>query len=498
MSPRRPRKASQLATALIEHSSDAIALVDEAGTVLYANPATAGMLGLSIADIMSSNVFRWVHDDDMPAFKANFAKSAGRPGAPVRNKFRLRHTDGSWRHIESVGVNRLDDPGIRGIIINYRDVTDSKRAETALREGEARYRQLTEQATDIIYNCDLEGRFTFVNPTATRLMKYTEQELLGRHFLSLIRADYRTRAAEFYERQRKEYIRSTYFELPAVAKDGSEVWVGQSVQIVEEHGKPVGVQAIARDITARLALEDQLRQAQKMEAIGRLAGGVAHDFNNVLTAILGSADLLSLMLEQDDPKWAEADAIRRAAERGAGLTKRLLSFSRPQRAAATVVDLVSVVSSMEPMLRRLVLDKITISVTASRLPILVRADESALGQVVLNLVVNARDAMPNGGTATIDMGILELGDPIAPRLGVIPGMYAGISVRDTGDGIPADIQRHLFEPFFTTKSADQGTGLGLSIVYGIIKTLGGAIEVQSEVGHGATFTIYMPLVEDPQ
>ncbi len=496
MSPRRPRKASQLATALIEHSSDAIALVDETGMVLYANPATAGMLGLSITEIVSSNVFRWVHDDDMLQFKANFAKSATRPGVPVKNNFRLRHKDGTWRHLESVGVNRLDDPGIRGIIINYHDVTDGKRAEEALLEGEARYRQLTEQATDIIYTCDLEGRFTFVNPTATRLMKYTEQELLGRHFLTLIRNDYQPRAEEFYNRQRKEHIRSTYFELPAVAKDGSEVWVGQSVQIVVEHGRPVGVQAIARDITARLALEDQLRQAQKMEAIGRLAGGVAHDFNNVLTAILGSADLLSLMLEPDDPKWAEADAIKRAAGRGAGLTKRLLSLSRPHRAAATVVDLVSAVSNMEPMLRRLMLDKIAISVTSTSLPILVRADDSALSQIVLNLVVNARDAMPNGGTATIDLGIVDLQDPIAPRLGILPGQYAGMSVRDTGEGIPADIQRHLFEPFFTTKPAEQGTGLGLSIVYGIVKGLGGAIEVQSEVGQGATFTIYMPLVAD--
>ena len=191
-------------------------------------------------------------------------------------------------------MNRLDDPSIRGIIVNYRDVTESRRAAEALREGEARYRQLTEHATDIIYNCNLDGRFTFVNPTATRLMKYTEQELLGRHFVALIRKDYRNRALEFYTRQRSQSIRSTYFEFPAVAKDGTELWLGQSVQIVEEHGTPVGVQAIARDITARLALEHQLRQAQKMDAIGRLAGGVAHDFNNVLTAILGSADLLSL------------------------------------------------------------------------------------------------------------------------------------------------------------------------------------------------------------
>src|SRR5688500_14225904 len=154
MSPRQPKKASQLATALIEHSSDAIALVDEAGTVLYANPATGRMLGVPTDEIISANVFRWVHDDDMPTFRANFSKRLVKPGVPLKNEFRLRHKDGTWRRIESTGVNRLDDPGIRGIIINYRDVTDSKRAEEALREGEARYRQLTEQATDIIYRSE--------------------------------------------------------------------------------------------------------------------------------------------------------------------------------------------------------------------------------------------------------------------------------------------------------------------------------------------------------
>jgi PAS domain S-box-containing protein len=496
MSPRRPRKASQLATALIEHSSDAIALVDEAGTVLYANPATARMVGRPISEIVSSNVFQWVHEDDLPAFKTSFAKHLQKRGVPIPSNFRLRHQDGTWRHIESVGVNRLQDPSIRGIIINYRDVTEAMRAEEALREGEARYRRLTEQATDVIYNCDLQGRFTYVNPTAARLMKYTEQELLGRHFLTLIREDYRQRAADFYERQRRENIRATYFEFPAIAKDGSELWFGQSVQLIEEQGRPVGVQAIARDITGRLALEEQLRQAQKMEAIGRLAGGVAHDFNNVLTAILGSADLLSMMLEPDDPRWAEADSIKRAADRGAGLTKRLLSFSRPQRAPAAVIDMVSVVTNMEAMLRRLVLDKIAISISASRSPIPVRADEGELSQIVLNLFINARDAMPDGGSATIDMGVLNLSDPLAARLGVMQGKYAGISVRDTGHGIPLDVQRHLFEPFFTTKPSDQGTGLGLSIVYGIVKGLRGAIEVHSEVGQGATFTIYLPLVTD--
>ena len=201
-----------------------------------------------------------------------------------------------------------------------------------------------------------------------------------------------------------------------------------------------------------------------------------------------------MMLEPDDPRWAEADAIKRAAERGAALTKRLLAFSRPQRAAATVVDLVAVVGSMEPMLRRLVLDKIAIDVTASRLPILVRADETALEPDRAEPRRSTRatpcpTAAPRPSTWASSICRI----PSRPRLGVIPGRYAGLSVRDTGQGIPPEIQRHLFEPFFTTKSADQGTGLGLSIVYGIVKGLGGAIEVQSEVGQGATFTIYLPL-----
>ena len=496
MSPRRSRKASQLATALIEYSSDAIALVDESGTILYANPAAARMLGRPIAEVITDNVFRWVHDEDLLMFRSMFGKRLDKPGVPVTIAFRLRHQDGTWRHIESVMVNRLDDPGIRGIIINYRDVTDNKRAEEALREGEARYRQLTEQTTDIIYNCDLQGRFTFVNPTGLRLMKYTEQELLGRHFLSLIRKDYRDRAAALYAQQRGQYIRSTYFEFPAIAKDGTELWLGQSVQIVEEHAEPIGVQAIARDITYRLALEDQLRQAQKMDAIGRLAGGVAHDFNNVLTAILGSAELLSTMLEPDDPKWTEADAIKRAAERGAGLTRRLLAFSRPQSTAPTVGDLADIVRNMEPMLRRLVLDKIAIHVSAEAGPILVRADETALNQIVLNLVVNARDAMPDGGTATIDMRVVTLDDERAATLGLLRGPYARLSVSDTGHGVPADIQSQLFEPFFSTKRPDQGTGLGLSIVYGIAKGLGGAVEVESEEGCGAAFIVYLPMVSD--
>ena len=281
--------------------------------------------------------------------------------------------------------------------MNYRDVTDRRLADEARsRPIEVRFRRLIEQASDIIYNCDSTGHFTFFNPTGDSPAEdYSKESCSGRHFLTLIRPDYQERAQQFYERQRKECIPSTYFEFPAVAKDGTEVWLGQNVQILFEGGQPIGVQAIARDITARLALEDQLRQAQKMEAIGRLAGGVAHDFNNVLTAILGSADLLSLQLDPKDPRWEEADAIRRAADRGAALTRRLLAFSRPPRNRGGR-GLAAVARNMEPMLRRLVLDKIVISFTAGASAICVRADEGQLSQVLMNLVINARDAMPRG------------------------------------------------------------------------------------------------------
>jgi two-component system cell cycle sensor histidine kinase/response regulator CckA len=493
LSPRRPKKASQLATALIERSSDAIALVDEAGTVLYANPAATEMLGMSISEVVGSNVFRWVHEEDMPPFSANFSRGLAQPGVPVRNAFRLRQKDGAWRLIESVGVNRLDDPGIRGIIVNYRDVTERHLAAEALQRSELRFRRLIEHASDIIYNCDLHGHFTFVNETAVRLMKYSEEELLGLDFLTLIRRDFQERAAQLYDHQRKDAIPSTYFECPVIAKDGTELWIGQNVQIQYDGGQAIGLQAIARDITARLTLEDQLRQAQKMEAIGRLAGGVAHDFNNVLTTILGSADLLSVQLDRNDPRWKEAEAIKRAADRGASLTRRLLAFSRPQHAAAASVDLVGVARNIEPMLQRLVLGQIVIEVKGEG-PINVYADESQLGQIVMNLVVNARDAMPQGGTATVEVSEGDLAQPAAAARGIHAGRYAKLMVSDTGEGIDPKSQKHLFEPFFTTKPADQGSGLGLSIVYGIVQSLRGSIEVWSEPGRGARFTIYLPAI----
>ncbi|MBZ5557877.1 MAG: PAS domain S-box protein [Acidobacteriia bacterium] len=497
---------------------------------------------------------------------------------------------------------------------------DQRTAEEALRASEARLRHIVEHAQDLIYYCDVDGRFTYVNPAASRVMQYAERELLGRHFLTLVRPDYRAAAAALYTRQIQERVPNTYFEFPAVTKSGEVVWVGQHVQLVYAGDRIDAVHAIARDITrqkdaeeklkksearyrsliqgaaygifrtsddgtildanpalarmlgydsvdelmtrkiidvyespseraaiferhrgqtpenlsidvkwrrkdattitvhltarivqdlegarsfegiaeditARRALEEQLRQAQKMEAVGRLARGIAHDFNNVLAAILGCSDLLALHLPQDDPARTDADEIRRAAERGAALTRQLMTFSRSQALEPQRLDLAAVVPQLTSLLRTLAGAnvKVHVHVPGSAVPVMIEPGQ--FEQVMLNLVVNARDAMPDGGSISIDVSTITLDDEAALRVsGVRPGAYARIAVRDTGAGIDADAQAHIFEPFFTTKDPSKGTGLGLSIVYGIAREAHGAVTFSTAPNAGTTFEVWLPLV----
>jgi signal transduction histidine kinase len=254
-----------------------------------------------------------------------------------------------------------------------------------------------------------------------------------------------------------------------------------------------------RDITERRALEEQLRQSQKLEAIGRLAGGVAHDFNNILMSIMGAADLLLMQLAPDDLARDEATEIKTSVDRGAGLTRQLLAFSRRQATRTRLFALGDVVRGMDTMLRRLIGPEVEFEIVSSPQPLMIVADSGQVEQVVLNLVVNARDAMPEGGRVMVRVEEVEL-DEVGAAAFVEgkPGMYARLSVADTGTGIDEATRAKLFEPFFTTKEQGKGTGLGLSIVYGIVKQSGGYITVASEPGRGATFLIYFPIAAAPQ
>ena len=279
-------------------------------------------------------------------------------------------------------------------------------------------------------------------------------------------------------------------------KDGTPIIVRLTARLVDFEDGLSCFEGVAEDITEKRALEEQLRQALKMEAVGRLARGVAHDFNNVLAAIIGCSDLLAMRLDPSDPAYDEAQEIRKAAERGASLTRQLMTFSRNQMQEAKLVDLIVAVPQMDGMLQRLAGGDVPVRILISDgAPIHVRIEPGQLEQVLLNLVVNARDAMPDGGTIDVLVERTTLDERSVLRYpGISDGRFARIAVTDTGDGIPLDMQPHVFEPFFTTKNPAKGTGLGLSIVYGIAKEAGGTVSFSTAEKQGTTFEVLLPLL----
>jgi len=377
------------------------------------------------------------------------------------------------------------------------DVTDHREAEQALAESEERYRELFENANDSLFTADASGKITSVNRAAERASGYSRWELVGKHFTELLPPE----ALEAAERElaAKMHGRSeaSVYESTILAKDGRRIAVEVSSRPIIDGDRVVGVQGSARDISERKRLEQQLRQAQKMEAVGRLAGGIAHDFNNLLTAIGGYAELVLSKLGPGDPLRHDAEEIRKAGERAASLTAQLLAFSRRQVLQPKVVDASAVLGETQSMLGRLIGEDVELVTRPARDLWHVRADPGQLQQVLVNLAVNARDAMPEGGRLTIETQNAKVGSRQASRLLPMPaGKYVQLSVADTGVGMDAETRSHVFEPFFTTKDQGGGTGLGLATVYGIVKQSGGFVFVTSEPGQGARFDVYLPRVEE--
>lgn len=371
-----------------------------------------------------------------------------------------------------------------------------KRNEQALRRSEARYRSLVQSSVYGIYRSSLEGRFLDVNPALISMLGYecAEDVLLLDPEKDVFAnpAEHSQLVQEFRRNGRLDGI-----EVKWKRKDGNTITVRISGRAVSSADEPADVlEAIAEDITDRRALEDQFRQAQKMEAVGRLAGGVAHDFNNLLMVISGYAEVILSKLMPEDALYEKGKAIQVAADRATALTRQLLAFSRKQLLELKVVDVNAIVQDMERLLRPLIGETIEFSTVLSRDPVHTRADAGQLEQVLMNLVVNAKDAMPAGGKLTIATQMIALDS--TPRRGeqfIRPGRYVLLSVRDTGTGMDRETQSRIFEPFFTTKEKGKGTGLGLSTVYGIVKQSGGYVVVQSELGKGTSFQIYLPQVE---
>ena len=374
---------------------------------------------------------------------------------------------------------------------------EQKRSEEALRRSEGRYRSLIQSAVYGIYRSSLEGRFLDVNPALITMLGYdSAQELLAldpKKDVFFESGEYARLMREFSHGMRLDSV-----EVCWKRKDGKAITVRLSGRIVtnQENNDEV-LEIIAEDVTERHVLEEQFRQAQKMEAVGRLAGGVAHDFNNLLMVISGYTEVLLEQTACHAPLYPKIEAIQQAADRASSLTRQLLAFSRKQMLELKVVDVNRIVAEMDRLLRPLIGEDIELSTRLAADLARTRADSGQIEQVIMNLVVNSKDAMPRGGKITIQTANVNLDDDLRRQFSYIrPGPYVMLSVTDTGLGMDRETQSRIFEPFFTTKEKGKGTGLGLSTVYGIIKQSGGYVFAESEVGRGTTFKIYLPRVDD--
>lgn len=367
--------------------------------------------------------------------------------------------------------------------------------ETTLRKQEKQYRLIAEHTRDLIQLLDAEGQFTFASPSFQKTLGYAPVSLIGRKVFDLLPPEDQATARKAFQDAIDQRSAQTV-QYRCLHKDGAALLFESVVSwAFNEKGVPNHAVVVSRHIDDRKRLEDQIRQVQKMEAVGRLAGGVAHDFNNLLTAITGYSELLIRSMDTQDPRRADVEEIKETAARAATLTQQLLIFSRRQITRPTVLDLNQVVSALEKMLHRLIGEDIELRTRLAAPAPHVLADVSQIEQIILNLTLNSRDAMPHGGKLTIQVAARNMEPAEAREHHLTPGRYAVLSVTDTGVGMNEETLGHLFEPFFTTKERHRGSGLGLSTVYGIVQQAGGQVRVESEVGRGTTFWIYLPEVQ---
>ncbi len=375
-------------------------------------------------------------------------------------------------------------------------VADRLRAAEAVRESERKYRLLVENQTDMIVKVDVEGRFLFVSPSYCRTFGKSESELLGRQFMPLVHEDDREATARAMEALHRP-PHAAYVEQRALTVRGWRWLAWSDAAVLDRDGRIVEIVGVGRDVTDRREVEERLRQSEKLEAIGRLAGGVAHDFNNQLTVITSGAEYLCALRGGDRERAEAAEAIRVAAVRSAGLTRQLLAFARKQPPSTQTVDVHQIITEIVSLLSRSIDKRITVRTRLASSAALAWCDRDRVHAALLNLALNARDAMPDGGTLSFETRTVDVDLERASALEVAPGRYVETSVRDTGVGLTAEARARLYEPFFTTKPIGQGTGLGLAEVYGTARAHHGAITVDSAERRGTVFSLLLPAEAAP-
>ena len=477
------------------------------GAYLQVNPAICAMLGYTESELLRKQFPQTVHEDDLENFQQQFKEVLAGRRHDIELEMRYLRKDGTtmWGHTTSVWQFDAENRPTYCIHL-IQDINQRKYAMHALQESRRKYEGLINTLEGIVWEADAETfEFSFVSPQAEQILGYPVDKWLSqpRFWRNHVHPDDLQRAVGASNEARKHKC-GYELEYRIVAADGRTVWLRDTVGVVQQDGEVTKLRGVMIDITKRreaeLALqtsEAQLRQSQKMEAIGRLAGGIAHDFNNILTAITGYAELMQQKMDETHEMFRETNEIGKATRRAAELTRQLLAFSRQQVLQSRVLDLNEVIIDMVQMVHRLIGEDIELVTEHADGLGSVKADPGQIQQVILNLAVNARDAMPGGGKLTIFTENVTIKNKQSDgrQAEIEPGDYVMITLGDTGTGMTEEVLVQLFEPFFTTKEKGKGTGLGLSTVYGIVRQSGGHITVESTLGEGTTFFIYLPRVE---
>jgi PAS domain S-box-containing protein len=482
-------------TIAMDNSVDGIALINEKGVHIYANSAFARMFGFDSPKRVIGQPWRIVYAfQDLHKLEPEVREALAKSGK-WSSQLTLLRPNGTFLSAEMT-ISLMPEGGT---LCSCRDLSQHEEAERARAQAEAKYRTLVEQVNAITYIAEIgmNGQWHYVSPQIESILGYKPEEWLaiGHNWGELIHPD----DLSIVEAAEAASAKGDPFqaEFRMKRKDGKEVWLNDTGVVVQGNNSQPLMEGIILDITERKILETQLQQSRKMEAVGRLAGGIAHDFNNLLTIITGYTDLALSRPSVPLDLRNDIERIESASARAAALVRQLLAFSRKQVLQPKTLDLNAIVTNMEKLLRRLIDDHVEMVTCVQDNVGKVKADPAQIEQVVMNLVVNARDAMPEGGQLLIETSNVDLDSGYAADHHPFkPGRYVMLAVSDTGIGMDAATVAHIFEPFYTTKESGRGTGLGLSTVYGIVKQSGGYIWVYSEPGKGSTFKVYLPRVEE--
>ena len=504
ISSRELKKNLALLRGITEGTTDAVFVKDLKGRYLMINPAGAALIGRSVQEILGKDDSEVLSADTGSAVMELDRKVVA-SGVTQTYEERAAGTDGISRlYLATKGPYRDAQGEIVGLLGICRDITARKQAEEEIRQSQQKLRFHFDHTPLAVVEWDLDFRVTAWNPSAERIFGYTRYEALGQHANFIVPEAYRPQVGQVWRDltrpgQRVNLSTARFGQNDNLTKDGRLIsceWY--NTPLLDDSGRVFGVASLVQDVTERVALEERLRQSQKMEAVGRLAGGVAHDFNNLLTVILGYSQLLADSVPAASRAAESTVQIRSAAERAAGITRQLLAFSRKTVLSPRVINLNDILLNLDSLLRRLIGEDIEVFTVPANDLGSVKADPGQIEQVIMNLALNSRDAMPRGGKLTLETANVSLDQRYSrDHQPLEAGRYVMLAVSDTGCGMSPETQSRIFEPFYTTKEVGKGTGLGLSMVYGIVKQSGGYIWVYSEPERGTTFKIYLPRVDQP-